>query len=360
MKRSPLHKRFALLFITLTALGCGGGSGEEESTSSALPDSEGLTLYAPMTTDSSFLLVNQEGETVHEWTTTARANTGRLLADGSIVMLLDTKAQPTKFGTGTAMIRKLDWDENVLWEYENSDLHHDVCPMPNGNVMAILWEELSAENLARVTPSRTDPLYSDVFVEINSKGKIVWEWHAQDHLTIENYTVSAASSELTHANAVEYLAEGNAFNGKASILVSFRHIDTILAADYKTGEVSWEFGPGKLSGQHNPTLLENGNILVYDNRNAGLGSRVAEIFPETGEIVWEYEAEGFYSGHISGAQRLINGNTLICEGAEGRIFEVDPEGNIVWEHFSPDDAQVFRATRYEVEEIAWPDLTIFE
>ena len=129
---------------------------------------------------------------------------------------------------------------------------------------------------------------------------------------------------------------------------------------YETGEVSWEFGPGELSGQHNPTLLETGNILVYDNRNAGTGSRVAEIFPETGEIVWEYEAEGFYSGHISGAQRLLNGNTLICEGAEGRIFEVDPEGNIVWEHFSPDDAQVFRATRYEVEEIAWPDLTIFE
>ena len=360
MKKNSLSIKTALLFIALTALGCGGGSGEGEEASSALPDSEGLTLYAPMTDNAPFLLVNQEGETVQEWPTTARPNTGRLLSDGSIVMLLNTRAQPNKFGTGTAMIQKLDWEGKVLWTYENTTLHHDVCPMPNGNIMAILWEELSAENLARVIPARTDPLYSDVFVEINSKGKIVWEWHAQDHLTIEDYTVSVGDSELTHANAVEYLAEGNPLNGKASILVSFRHIDTILVADYETGEVSWEFGPGELSGQHNPTLLENGNVLVYDNRNAGLGSRVAEIFPETGEIVWEYEAEGFYSGHISGAQRLINGNTLICEGGDGRIFEVDPEGNVVWEHFSPDDAQVFRATRYEVEEIAWPDLSIFE
>ncbi len=355
--------------LALFSTGCGGGGGggdEADSpgtgtgTSTEI-DAEGLTLYAPMTQNGSILLVNQEGETVHEWKTDARPNIGKLLPDGSITVLLDTRAQPDKPFNGTPRIQKLDWEGNVLWEYTNNDLHHDVSLMPNGNVMAILWEELSAENLARVSPARTDPLWSDLFVEIDTTtGEIIWEWHAQDHLTIEEYTVTGNDSELTHANAVEYLAEGNAFNGEASILVSFRHIDTILVADYATAEIAWEFGPGILEGQHNPSLLENGNILVYDNRKAGEGSRVAEIFPETGEIVWEYEAEGFYSGHISGAQRLLDGNTLICEGGDGRIFEVDPSGNVIWEHFSPEGTQVFRAYRYEIEDIEWPDLSIFE
>lgn len=112
-------------------------------------------------------------------------------------------------------------------------------------------------------------------------------------------------------------------------------------------------------------MLENGNILVYDNgthrpytmQNL---SRVLEINPESGEIVWEYKdhtALHFHSSFISGAQRLPNGNTLICEGCFGRFFEVTPEKEIVWEYVSPfsggenaavlgPNNAVFRAYRY--------------
>lgn len=348
--------------ITLAfAIGCGGEGGGGSDSSPEVSNAEGLTLYTPMTQEGSFLLVNREGETVHEWTTGQRTGMGRLLADGSIVVLLDALAKPGTPSLGTPLIAGLDWDGNTLWEYKNDQLHHDVCPLPNGNVLAILWEQMTPANRARVTPAKSGAYYSDVIVEIDpASGAIAWEWHAQDEMVIENYTASATSNEFTHANGVEYLPEGNPFNGVPSILVSFRHLDTILVAECDSGEITWEYGPGDLKGQHNPTLLENGNILVFDNRLAGTGSRVAEIFPETGEIVWEYEAEDFYSGHISGAQRLLDGNTLICEGATGRIFEVTESGEIAWEHFSPDSAQVFRAYRYDAEEIDWPDPSIFE
>ena len=60
--------------------------------------------------------------------------------------------------------------------------------------------------------------------------------------------------------------------------------------------------------------------------------------PKNNEIKWEYLGDppiSFYSYHISGAERLPNGNTLICEGAPGRIFEVTPGKEIVWEYINP-------------------------
>ena len=70
----------------------------------------------------------------------------------------------------------------------------------------------------------------------------------------------------------------------------------------------------------------------------------------------------FYSSFISGSQRLANGNTLVCEGATGRFFEVTDAGNKVWEYINPVAAQgpiaqggqavqnrVFRADRYPVD-----------
>jgi len=96
-----------------------------------------------------------------------------------------------------------------------------------------------------------------------------------------------------------------------------------------------------------------GNLLVFDNGGAsGYGfttpnapdgansfaranSRVFEINPIMLELVWFYAGLRFYSFNISGAQRLPNGNTLITEGANGRLFEVTKEGKIVWEYMFP-------------------------
>ncbi|MGD8340022.1 MAG: thioredoxin, partial [Gammaproteobacteria bacterium] len=61
-------------------------------------------------------------------------------------------------------------------------------------------------------------------------------------------------------------------------------------------------------------------------------SRVVEIDPVTLELVWSYAGPNFFSTNISGAQRLPNGNTLITEGAGGRLFEVTADGDIVWEY----------------------------
>jgi len=96
----------------------------------------------------------------------------------------------------------------------------------------------------------------------------------------------------------------------------------------------------------------------------GNGSKVLEFDPETREPVWEYEGNPRYTFHspfVSGAQRLANGNTLICEGQWGRLFEVTPQKELVWEYISPffvpDTPQrpesgmncIFRAYRYDLD-----------
>jgi len=82
--------------------------------------------------------------------------------------------------------------------------------------------------------------------------------------------------------------------------------------------------------------------------------------PLTAQVVWEYTGtpkDSFYSGFISGAQRLPNGNTLICEGAKGRLFEVTTDKEIVWEFRTPyrgivlghEASNIYRTTRYSGE-----------
>ena len=165
-----------------------------------------------------------------------------------------------------------------------------------------------------------------------------------------------------------------------NIIWDGRQTNIIAITDKKTGKIVWQIGPDYnatpelrkmqwIVGQHHAHLIPKGlpgegNILVYDNGGwGGYGapnpcsrrglnnalrdySRVLEFNPVTLEVVWQYTAREagfapvvqdykFYSGFISSAQRLANGNTLITEGSDGRIFEVTPNYDIVWEYISP-------------------------
>ncbi|OPX21923.1 MAG: hypothetical protein B1H04_05790 [Planctomycetales bacterium 4484_123] len=114
-----------------------------------------------------------------------------------------------------------------------------------------------------------------------------------------------------------------------------------------------------LDGQHKPHMLPNGNLLIFDNGTLRGYSRVIELNPLTEEIEWEYTAEpkeDFFAPHISGAQRLPNVNTLICEGNKSHLFEVTPAGEIVWDFVNPYVIEgaadnIYRCLRYSPEHV---------
>jgi hypothetical protein len=146
-------------------------------------------------------------------------------------------------------------------------------------------------------------------------------------------------ADVFHANSVEVIErdiEGLCKEG--DLLMSFRNISLIGILDIDKQKLIWKWGPGQLDYQHHPMLLDNGNILIFDNGRHRRYSRVIEIDPFTGKIVWEYKSDPrreFFSSGRASSQRLPNGNTLITEANDGRIFEVTPGGDIVWEFYNP-------------------------
>lgn len=248
-----------------------------------------------------------------------------------------------------------------------------------------------------IKPAISDKLLEDdVIYEVTWDGKIVWEWRASDHFDELGFDEAARNAihrdpvwgekrgagDWAHINSMSLLGPNKWFDGgdkrfhPDNIIVDGRQINTIWIIDRKSGKIVWKVGPdytatpelrklGQIIGQHHAHLIPKGlpgagNILVFDNGgSAGYGapnpgavkgvsnavrasSRVLEFDPITLEIVWEYsartsgyEAFKFFSHYISSAQRLPNGNTLIDEGADGRIFEVTPAHEIVWEYVVP-------------------------
>ena len=326
----------------------------------------GVTLYTTFGAERTNL-IDLEGNVIHTWSPPAplKPYYGFMRDNGNLSLRCQSGEEKWQFGGASATIVELDWESNVIWRYDNPVIHHDHEILRNGNTMVIGWEPLATEVSAKIKGGSIAPgeddheVLSDYLQELAPDGSTVWEWHGSEHLDTAHEVICPLEGrhEWTHCNGVTELRDGN-------LLVSFRQTSTILIIEKITGNVIWRFGPGEFSHQHNPTQLENGNFLVFDNgehRIRGSShSRVVELNPETSEIVWQYRGDpplSLFSTGISGAQRLPNNNTLICDGRTGRLVEVTTDGEIVWEFMNPEsfpwrgdqrNRTIFRAHRYAV------------
>jgi len=309
----------------------------------------GYTLFAPHY-GRDVWLIDMKGRVVHRWQMKhLPGGDGRLLPNGNLLRLNKTMKEPLLFfGSVSGELVEIDWDGNVVWKHEDPYMHHDFFRMDNGNTMinrhVLMPKEIAAKVKGGIPGTELrDGMWSNGFQEIRPDGKVVWEWLGYEHMDPE-IDIPCPLCPRTiwgYVNSLSILPEGD-------IVASFRHLNTIAIIDKRTGAITWRWGaPYELGHQHNPTVLPNGNILVFDNgyhrrtsREIAMidYSRVVEVNPKTGDIEWEYKDENvqnFYSGICSSAERLPNGNTLICESAKGRIFEVTAEKEIVWEFMSP-------------------------
>jgi hypothetical protein len=348
-------------------------------------------------------------------------------------------------------VERKNWEDELIWSFNYSSPghhhHHDIEPMPNGNILIIAWEKKSVEE---ALAAGRDPqflssqgIWPDHIVEVTPIGEdsavIVWRWHAWDHIiqdyddTKPNYGEIADHPELINlnypeSNAVDWLHTNSIdYNQHLDqILLSAHNFDEIWIIDHSTtteeaashnggksgrgGDLLYRWGnPGAygrgteddrvFGGQHDAKWVEQGypgegQISVYNNNRAGvepIHSSVDFITTpldsngrylindgvayEPTEPTWSYKGlpdNLFHSTRISGAQRLFNGNTLICVGNEGRFFEVTLAQEIVWDYISPVSGMtivsqgtnpilndVFRSERYSLDYAAFEgrDLT---
>jgi outer membrane protein assembly factor BamB len=304
----------------------------------------GYTIFATMSGDCVYLL-NGAGETVRTWQPPASLKPfgAEIRENGNLFLHCTDGSERWPFGGASAALIELDWDGNLVWQYRDPVLHHDSCWLRNGNLLVVGWEVLGPDVEKRVqggVPGAGYPdgtIIGDFLREVDLEGKTVWEWHTSEHLdpAVETICPLDGRREWTHCNSAEELPDGN-------LLLSFRQTSAVLVIDKSSGRTVWRIQPGITCHQHAPSLLDNGCYLVFDNGEHRIGggsySRVVEIDPKAQQVTWEYRGaprDSFFSTGISNAQRLPNGNTLICEGRPGRLFEVTPNCEIVWDYLNP-------------------------
>lgn len=306
-------------------------------------------------------LMDMEGNFVHEWTTkTAQQNFTRLLPNGDLYYPTRDRSNINQAG-----LRRLAPDSKVIWHY-HCRIDHDYFILDNGNIMIHCITDRMSPQLG------TDLKRMPYIVEITPDKELVWEWRGEEHVDelkvllkdhwdwVEERIQKKFSFDWAHNNTCQVIpdnptGEKDPRFRKGNIVFSYRSLDIIGVIDRDTSEIVWAWGPGEIDGQHKPHVLPDGNILIFDNGTLRKWSRVIKLDPLKNEIVWEYTGtpkESFYSGYISGAQLLPNGNILICEGGNRRIFEVTPDKEIVWEFRSPLEKglmSIYRSNRYSPE-----------
>lgn len=340
---------------------------------------KGYTLFTPLSAKEAYL-IDMEGRVVHVWE--LGANPGchaELLPNGNLLYGIQTDPNekkkigaPKTSGQG-GTLREVDWDGKVVWEYHDPWMHHDFCRMKNGNTMVMKYVQVPFELMVKVkggVPGTEEDgkMWTDQFDEVDPQGKVVWTWKSYEHLDPEKDAICPLDwrKEWSHGNSIEVLDNGD-------ILASFRNIDKVCIIDKKTGDIKWSYGqaPKEVSHAHDPHILPNGNMVIFDNGfNRKVDeisySRIIELDPNSKQVKWEYKAPvvvDFYTAACGNAQRLPNGNTMICETLKGRFFEITPTGEVVWDYTNPFFAQflfwgnvnwTFRAYRYGTD---WPEMS---
>ena len=234
---------------------------------------------------------------------------------------------------------KLDQDSNLLWGVRNG-AHHDLDVDPEGNIYLLTRKahvnpEVHAEN----------PILEDYITILDPDGNLLEEIPILPLLRNSPYAPIlgrlADAGDILHTNTIEILGnrptDGPSPFQPHQILLSIRQLDLVCVADLERETISWAESD-VWHRQHQPTLLPNGHLLVFDNRTGPNASSVVEFDSFRRKVTWAYrgnEQHPFYSESCGSCQRLPNGNTLVTESDPGRAFEVTPDKNIVWEYMNP-------------------------
>ncbi len=336
----------------------------------------GFTVIAPMAHEDVYLIDNS-GAVAHQWALPgALGSKAYLLPNGNLlcsVFTRDGKPLPGAIRLPGALggrILELDWSGDIVWEHTDPNQHHDICRLDNGNTLYTAREEMTAAEAGRVSggipgsgmnqPELQGRMFADVLREVNSAGSLVWEWRFKDiDPTDFPLAPDCHRGEWAHANSAAPLPDGN-------ILVSFRHLDTIMIVEKASGDIIWSMTDRNWGHQHHAEMLPNGNITIFangmNNLSQPLHSRALEIDPKSREVVWRYidpQRWTFFTPVMGSVQRLANGNTLLCEALHGRVFEVTPDGETVWDYDCPyfhhvpvlhgEGNALFRAYRYAAD-----------
>jgi hypothetical protein len=347
--------------------------------------------------NSTAVLINMKGDVVHKWhvpfsqlwpapphlrgqidDASVYFNDGHIYPNGDLLAVVEGPINSQNPSNGYGLV-KLDKDSNVLWKYAEK-CHHDLDVGDDGTIYAIVNEIV--RQLPPGLPDIPTPCMVDFLDVISPEGKRKKRIRLLEAFQDTPYTALFSSLErprmaspmaqrgawvppfvddersrdVLHTNAVKVLRRELASKfpmfKEGQLLISPRRLDALAVVDPDSEKVVWA-ARGPWSSQHDPTFLDNGHLLLFDNLGSPLGSRVLEYDPQTQGFPWSYPGQKgtpFFSKIRGMCQRLPNGNTLIANHGASEFFEVTPDREVVWS-CSSGHSELYRARRYAPEQL---------
>ena len=307
---------------------------------------EGTTLVSP-TNSNNTILINMSGTTIKTWHgASAPGMVAYLMSDNSIIRPCQDQGGVFFGGGAGGRIQRISSSDAVVWDYYCStstyQQHHDIQPMPNGNILMICWETKSrteAQAMGRVTI--TSAMWPTMIVEVqpsgSSGGTIVWQWHMWDHLIQDadsskpNYGVVADHPELLDINAGALAGGGGDWEHMNSIdynpaldqiVMSSHNLHEIYIIDHSTTTAEAAGHTGGNCGKGGDLLYRWGNPQIYDRGTS------------TDRHLYVVHGVNWIDEGLPGAGNLLllnngdrSGSTNDYSSAEEIVPPLQPDGN---------------------------------
>jgi hypothetical protein len=346
--------------------------------------------------NSQAVLVDMRGEVIHRWhvpfsrlwpdpphlrgridDAVVYFNDGHVYPNGDLVVVIEGPLDANNPSNGYGLA-KLDKGSQVLWKYAGN-CHHDLDVGEDGTVYTLTNEMV--DKVPKGLDDIPTPCMVDLIEVISPEGKrvkkipLVEALHDSPYASLfcmiekprrygggplpvpllSPFRDDARRRDVLHTNAVKVLSRKLApkfpLFEAGQLLVSLRHLDTLAVLDPKTEKVVWA-ARGPWRAQHDPSFLESGRLLLFDNLGSPRGSRVLEYDPRTQSFPWSYPGEEgapFLSRIRGMSQRLANGNTLVVNSDGGEAFEVTARREVVWSCSC--GVELRRARRYTPDQL---------
>ena len=249
---------------------------------------EGYTLISPVASKNSYL-INMEGYIIKKWSSDNTPLAVYLSEDGTLIRTYKVDSNDFNFGGKTGGIEMFDFEGNIIWDWQYcSDtycLHHDISILPNGNILATVWDKKTA-NEAIANGRNPDLLinnevWSERILEVKPNGsnnaEIIWEWSLWDHLVQDfdnaklnfgvvsehpelinlNFTIGDAN--LNHINSIFYIETYD------QIVMSSRRFNELFIIDHSTTTIEASSNSGGNYNKGGRLLYRWGNPLAYNS-----------------------------------------------------------------------------------------------
>lgn len=369
-----------------------------ECSSAIAQQYDGYTLYSTQNSTAAYLMDTNQ-TTYHSWTGLS-AQTGysiHMEPGGTIVRAAKGGTNPSGVPGGPicGKIQKHDYNGNLVWDfvYAGTDYitHHDICPMPNGNVLVIAYERKTAAEVSAAGGQNSIQMWPDKIVEIQptglTTGTVVWEWHTWDHLcqsvdaSKANYVSSIVdnpqlmninykqASDWQHMNGIDYnpILDQIAFSSHNhnEWYIIDHSTTTAEAASHsggnsgKGGDILYRWGNPAAYGATGTQILNvthdahwiregcpnAGRLAGFNNKGVSNNQSAADqiVTPISGynytlttgqaylpSTYSDRHACNGYSSNMGSTYQLPNGNQLICIATSGKIYEINSAGTQLW------------------------------